>query len=173
VKEVYRSMNNKGHVLGAHFESKIQTALDTIKKDSNYRLWFKRYYDTKSAGGNLLPPQPADFQVATEMGVWLVEAKSSFKKESLASCLGNAVEAHQAVSHKMWNRIKKPSFFLFFCAETEEVELWDGEHVALTRIEPHAKLHRTDSLLVCPLGKLKTVFNEVFMNGQFIGGPSE
>jgi len=173
VREVYRNMNNKGHVLGAHFEGKIQTALETIKGDSKHNLWFKRYYDTKSAGGNLLPPQPADFQVATKMGVWLVEAKASFKKPSLASCLSNAVETHQAISHKLWNRINKPSFFMFFCAESGEVELWDGKHVAETRLTLQAKLSRSDSLLVCPLGKLKPMFNEIFMNGQFIGGPSE
>lgn len=155
--ERFNRMNNVQ--LGSWFEGKITDALKAIKKDTNKRLYLHRFYDTKSAG-SYLPEQPADFQVAASAGVWLVEAKASFKKPSLTSCLGNALKGHQATSMLLWGRVNKPSLILFFCAETEQVELWDGASTARVRITPNARLRKEDVLETIPIKGLKqTLFN--------------
>jgi len=150
MKPIYEKMTNQK--LGAHLESKIKTALTSLKKESNHGLAFHRFYDTKSAGA-YLPEQPADFLVGAPMGAFYLEAKASFKKQSLASCLSSAVSGGQAANSKLWCRSgpNQQSLFLFFCAETEVVELWDGLLVAETYIAQGRRLSRED---VMALGKL-------------------
>lgn len=164
MKDLYLRMNNKGYLLGAHFEKKVQDKLTDIKKASKKYLWFKRYYDSKSAGG-YLPEQPADYQVATLKNVWLLELKSSFLKESLSSCLSDAVDGQQAVAHKLWNRVNKPSVFLFFCAETEQIEVWDGRHVAEVRLNHGERLSRSDRLARVHVNQLGMILEKIFMEG--------
>lgn len=150
--------------LGAFFEDKVSAALTTIKLETNQGIFLQRFYDTKSAG-SYLPEQPADFLVGAPTGAYLVEAKASFWKVSLASCLSSAVRSGQAAQAKLWCRsgLNQKSLFLFFCADTEAVEVWDGEHVANTYIKAGARLASQQAWMRGRLPDLGKLLKEVLL----------
>ncbi len=162
MKKQFGTMTNAQ--LGAYLEDKLKVALTTLKKESNFRLLFHRFYDTKSAGA-YLPEQPADFLIGCPTGAYLLEAKASFKKESLASCLANAVSSGQAAEAHLWCRTgpNQKSLFVFFCASTEQIEIWDGELVSATFIKPKARLRKEDALHTGPISELKNVLRGILL----------
>ena len=162
MKKVYEKMS--GAQLGSWFEGKIADALKALKKESHHHLLFHRLQDTKAAG-SFLPEQPADFFLGCPRGAFLVEAKASFAKQSLTSCLSSAVSGGQAAAAKLWCRTgpHQHSLFVFFCAESETVELWDGLVVAERFIAPGARLIRAERWLSGPLTDLKPMLREVLL----------
>ncbi len=162
MKPIYEKMTNAQ--LGAHLEKKIQGALTGLKRENNQHLLSHRFYDTKSAG-SFLPEQPADYLIGSPTGAYLLEAKASFRKESLAACLSNAVSGGQAVHAKLWCRTgpNNKSLFVFFCAQTEIVEIWDGALVADTFIQSGARLSRADVMGYGSLSKLKDLLRRALL----------
>jgi hypothetical protein len=150
--------------LGSHLENRVKMALSALKKETNHGLTFHRFYDTKSAGA-FLPEMPADFLVGAPKGAFLLEAKASFLKTSLASCLSNAVSGGQAAEAHLWCRSgpNQKSLFVFFCADTEEIEIWDGALVAATYIKSGARLTRDQVLLKGPATDFKKLLREVLL----------
>ena len=130
---------------GAEFEGLTQGVLEELK--CKCPLTYIRLYDTKSARGKFLPPQPGDFIVASPNGGHLLECKASKEHQSLRSCLASNVEAHQAASHRMWARAGQPCWFLFHSVMTSELELWPGLVVGEARAKG-AVLNKDNALRV-------------------------
>lgn len=105
-------------------------------------LVYHRFYDTHSAG-SLLPEQPADHLVIWRGLPILIETKYSSRFASLASCFGEMVKDGQIASARIWGRAGAYSLFLF--QGTEHYELWNGDYLALCRVNGD-RLHKDCAL---------------------------
>jgi hypothetical protein len=143
---------------GAEFEGLTQAALEELKCKGP--LTYVRLYDTKSARGKFLPPQPGDFIVASPNGGHLVECKASKEHQSLRSCLSSNVEEHQAAAHRLWARAGQPSWFLFHPVMSSELELWPGKIVGEARAA--GKVLKKDDALVVGIDMLTDLLYNTF-----------
>lgn len=94
-----------------------------------HRMTFVRLYDSKSAGygqgGNLIPPQPADFIVAGRNGAFLLEVKSSITAESLAdTAVKSMFKPNQISGAKLWCRAGQRAVCVFYSLRTKLFEVW-------------------------------------------------
>lgn len=146
--------------LGYEFEKEVQDILKDLQ--TKYPLFWHRFLDSKSAG-RLVASQPSDFLVtAKDRPTYLLEAKASCEKKSLASCAKSHIRPSQIGMHKKWHRAGNPSLFIFYCEIDNRVELWDGEYVTgcISNNERMNILGGGHLLAVCDYFKL----NEMLMN---------
>lgn len=149
--------------LGKRFEKDVQDELTELQ--SRERLRFLRLYDTHSAGG-FLPPQPADFLVACDPKVALLECKASEKYESLRQCLSSHVDTAQAAQARLWvTRTNHPAYFLFYSFQAGMLEVWPGLTVAMCRAEGKPLPPET-RLKLFPAHKLQELLKELFVGGS-------
>lgn len=150
---------------GSWLEGKVKDMLDTLHRKTP--SFYLRLRDTKSASrGSTLhfqASQPGDF-IHNYPGISiLIEAKSSDKHESLMNCLRTVItkkNAHQPAAHRLWQRAGHPSIYLFGNTQTEQIEIWDGIHVAhawLTR----EKLRPEQRLVVCTAKDMLTCYTNL------------
>ena len=114
------------------FEKRINAAGSAIK--ITQAVFWHRFPDSYAARG-ALPAMPGDFMMLTKQGALLIEAKTSEVHKSLKSCAANVIDPQQVGQHLLWHRSGHPSIFMFYSAETSEMEVWDGYVVARARSE--------------------------------------
>ena len=113
--------------LGYELEDELKKVFKVVQ--SNHPFFWHQFVDTKAAR-NFVAAQPSDFMVASlHSEVYLLEAKASVLKKSLASCAKSAISPSQIGMHKKWHRAGNKSLFIFFCEIDDTVELWDGKYV--------------------------------------------
>lgn len=120
-------------------EHLIQSTLKEMEKTSK-STWV-RLYDSKSAGlgkgGNVIPPQPADYIVATTRGCYLLEVKSSIVATTLAdTSIRSLFKENQILGARLWFRAGQRAFCAFYSVKTRTFELWDMNHVVAAYLAP-------------------------------------
>jgi len=154
-------MGRSSSKIGAEFETDVQDEFDRLARTKALR--YVRLYDTKSAG-RFLPKQPADFIVATPLGGTLLECKASEKYTSLAQCLADAVEPHQAAAARLWKRTGNMSLFLFYSFVSDKVEAWDGQLIGEHRAAGK-RLARDGQIMVYPKTQLRELLERLLFRG--------
>lgn len=124
---------------GKKAEGYVQDALKLLESKS--RATYVRLYDSKSAGfgkgGNLIPPQPADFIVVMLGFPFLLEVKSSDKHDSLAdTTLRSVFSAEQMLGVRLWKRALGGALCAFYAIRTGKFELWDGDDIRSAYNQP-------------------------------------
>lgn len=114
---------------GKKAEGYVQDALKYLEAKS--RATYVRLYDSKSAGfgkgGNLIPPQPADFIVLLHGFPFLLEVKSSDSHDSLAdTTLRSVFSAEQMLGAQLWKRALGGALCAFYSIRTGKFEIWDS-----------------------------------------------
>ena len=109
---------------------------------THFRASFLRLYDSRSAGagkgGNFIPAQPADHVLMRKGVCWLIETKSSNKKDSLADCsLRSYISEEQIAGARLWIRSGGRSIFPFLSLSTNIFEIWEGLDVIKAYMEGH------------------------------------
>lgn len=114
---------------GKEAEDIVRQALMLLERQR--AATFLRLYDSRSAGlgsgGNVIPPQPADYVVALNGVTSLLEVKSSERHESLRfAVLRDTFSEDQMLGVKLWSRAGNRSLVAFFSVALKKFELWDG-----------------------------------------------
>ena len=116
--------------IGKWFEAKVYAALQEIQ--SKHPAMVHRFPDARSAR-NPLPAQPGDhFLLAPGMSI-LIEEKCSGTHASLRAGFSSLWDKRQAAMHRKWLRAGHPSWVMFCNYQTDHVEIWRGEDIALAR----------------------------------------
>lgn len=116
--------------IGKWFEGKVYTALQEIQ--SKYLAMAHHFPDTKSAR-NLLPAQPGDHFLLVPGMSMLIEEKCSAVHASLRAGFSSLWNKRQAAFHRKWHRAGHPSWVMFCNYQTDQVEIWRGEDIAMAR----------------------------------------
>jgi hypothetical protein len=124
---------------GKEAEGYIRDALKLFERKS--RSTFVRLYDSKSAGlgkgGNVIPPQPADF-----IGLWkglsfLLEVKSSERYDSLAQAtIREVFSSEQMLGVRLWSRCSGAALCAFYSIPADRFEIWDGRDILVAYDAP-------------------------------------
>jgi len=115
---------------------------DALKDlESKTKFTWLRLYDSHSAGvgsgGNFIPPQPADFLIASPKMVALLEVKSSNRVASLKDCqLKEVFSEVQILGPFLWNRAGHHSLCVFYSTRNKTFEVWDMRHVRKAYLSP-------------------------------------
>lgn len=129
------AFSNDGKIAEHH----IQEALKQMEKTSK-STWV-RLYDSKSAGlgkgGNAIPPQPADYIVATTRGCYLLEVKSSIVATTLSdTSIRSLFKENQILGARLWFRAGQRAFCAFYSVKSQTFELWDMNQVVTAYLAP-------------------------------------
>lgn len=145
--------------LGYDFEDELKNIFKELI--ATYPIFWHQFVDTKAAR-NYVAAQPADF-LFTSAGqqVYLLEAKASTLKPSLAVCAKSHIRPSQIGMAKKWIRAGRPSLFVFYCEADSRVEFWDGEYVTKC-ISDGVKLKESMVMFDCDYFDLKKVFINKF-----------
>jgi hypothetical protein len=115
-------------------EKRVQEVLESAQRLK--RAAWHRFYDTRSAQGGYLPPQPSDFMLGYEGRLFFIEAKFSEVHESLRSCFSANVSDQQLASSRVWARACFNKYLvIFYSAPGRIVEVWDGDYLRTCRLE--------------------------------------
>lgn len=114
---------------GKSAEGYITDALKLLER--NRKSTFIRLYDSRSAGfgngGNLVPPQPADFIFVLDGLTSLLEVKSSDRYKSLTECtVRNIFSEEQMLGAKLWTRAGNLALTAFYSLVTKQFEIWSS-----------------------------------------------
>ena len=120
--------------IGKWFEGQFQDMLEVMRNNSCDRSSYLRLYDSASARGKFLPPQPGDFIVGYNSTTFMVECKSSMKYTTLRSCLSSHVKDAQVALMRMWIALGNPACFIFYSSIDQEIEIWPGARVCEARV---------------------------------------
>lgn len=117
---------------GKKAEGYVQDALKVAEARSKFT--FVRLYDSKSAGlgkgGNIIPPQPADYIVLFDGVSFLLEVKSSERHHSLAQAtLRDTFSAEQMLGVRLWERAGGGAVCAFYSLVTNLFEIWDSRDI--------------------------------------------
>lgn len=117
---------------GKKAEGYVQEALKVVEAKSKFT--FVRLYDSKSAGlgtgGNVIPPQPADYIVLFDGICFLLEVKSSERHTSLAQAtLRETFSAEQMLGVRLWERAGGGAVCAFYSLKSELFEIWDSRDI--------------------------------------------
>ncbi len=145
-------MANDGKVSEGH----VQEALKEMER--RYKSTWVRLYDSKSAGlgsgGNIIPPQPSDFIVATPNRVATLEVKSS---EMVASLVDTNLRAmfkeNQILGARLWMRAGHGAICVFHSLVSNRFEIWSMKPV----VEAYLAPPRKRKLEAAPLTTCKAV----------------
>lgn len=113
---------------GKSAEGYVTDALKLLERTR--KSTFIRLYDSRSAGfgsgGNLVPPQPADFVFVLDGVTSLLEVKSSDRYKSLTECtVRNVFSEEQMLGAKLWTRAGNGALVAFYSLKTKQFEIWD------------------------------------------------
>lgn len=144
---------------GSKAQEHIRLALQELRETRPCA--YVRLYDTKSAGGRMLPENPGDF-IATISGTSiLIEVKSSVKWETLAGVhLYSYVRKSQVTGARVWSRAGAASVFTFEHLPSGRIELWDGDDI-VAAVRSRVKLDMKPTL-VTHRKELAEVFWQLF-----------
>ena len=123
-------MSDRSQIIGKWLEDKVKEAMDYLKKE--YPCNYYRFPDSKAAR-NYLPKQPGDHLFLADGFAVLVEEKCSETHDSLRGGFSSLWKKSQAAEHRKWHRAECPSWVIFCNYNSEDVEIWDGEYIAMAR----------------------------------------
>ena len=149
--------------IGKWFEDKVQDTLETMRNQK--QCTYLRLYDSHSARGKFLPPQPGDFVIAINGSAYMTECKSSVKHSSLRSCVGSHVKPEQTALMRLWLSSDNPAFFLFYSAVTEQLEIWDGKSVVTSKVSG-TPLDFKDRLAIGNLSEFPSLLKNLTRGGS-------
>jgi len=113
--------------LGKWLEQIVRVHLNTLQGRKYLR--YQRLVDTKSARGQPLPPNPADYLVGRESTAWFLECKASEVHPSLRNCT-DTLRDTQVGLMRLWSSVAGiGGFVLFYSKFKNTLELWDIESV--------------------------------------------
>lgn len=124
---------------GSEAQARVQAAL--VLMERKYPTSWVRLYDSKSAGlgqgGNVIPPQPADYIVVTDKQACLLEIKSSNTYKSLAATtLRSMFKENQIMGARMWRRAGRGAYCVFYSLQTKQFELWHMRDIVEAYLAP-------------------------------------
>lgn len=127
---------------GKEAEGHIQDALKTLERTK--KATWVRLYDSKSAGfgsgGNIIPPQPADFIYVTDRGSSLLEVKSSENHLSMKTLpIREYFKECQILGARLWKRANKAALCAYYSLESKQFEIWDMSQVVQAYLAPPRK----------------------------------
>lgn len=127
---------------GKSAEGYVTDALKLLERTR--KSTFIRLYDSRSAGfgsgGNLVPPQPADFVFVLDGVTSLLEVKSSDRYKSLTECtVRNVFSEEQMLGAKLWTRAGNLALTAFYSLITKEFEIWNSMKIRAAYFSPPRK----------------------------------